>query len=182
MDTQQSVIERNIGKGSKFNIMFVAIAARMKAAGCNDDDVCLALGVHPSTIKNWKKKFPAFRLAMEDAKNANKKMLLASAYKLAVGYDWDETTRTYTYYDESDGEGGTRRVEVLKQKVVRTKHHPPNPDLLKFLVSMNNDWGGVDSDKEDNSSECPSSQLIENLGKAWLNSEDDKEVEIIDIE
>ena len=148
MNSIQSAINRSKGSGNKFNPAFIGIAANLKSAGCPDTDISLALGVKPSTIDKWKNKFPAFKEALENGKTANLKVLLATTYRAAIGYDYDETTRYYEYRDVVDEETGeVKQVEKQVKKTVKTKHHPANPDLLKFLL-INESPDFTDSRKE----------------------------------
>ena len=105
-----------------WNTRYIEMAARLKAAGMSNADIALIFGFSPSTIKDWQKKHPLFKKAIEEGKDVAQKYVLAQAFRAACGYDYEECNEKF------DAEGN------LKEKSVFHKKAPPNPKLIMWLL------------------------------------------------
>lgn len=98
--------------------------------GDTQEKACEKAGIHVDTFNEWRNNKPEFSEAIKAAKKdflRNKyKDAVQSLYRRATGYDVDEPEITY---GDKDGK------PYIKQKKVRTKHIPADPQALKFLLS-----------------------------------------------
>ena len=141
MSTVGSVIQRKIRKGAKYNMEFVQVASRLVAAGMTEKDVGFALGVKPATIKQWKQRYEEFKAATDNKSSAKQiagAHLVASGLQSAMGYDYEEIDQTWKRVNnpdyEPDVEGSESTVLILEKETRKTKHRPPDKDLLQFFL------------------------------------------------
>ena len=87
-------------------------------------------GIGEETFYGWKREKTEFSEAVKAAKKEflrnQYKDAVQSLYKRATGYDVEEPEITY---GDKDGK------PYIKQKKVRTKHIPADPQALKFLLT-----------------------------------------------
>lgn len=114
--------KRKVTASSKWDTSFVAIAARLTAAGFRIEDLGYALGVGGSTISNWKSRYPAFRRALEEGKEVAKQHLIASAFRVATGFEY---TKTEVKFNAKGRVCGRR---------VMTDYMKPDGNVLQFLL------------------------------------------------
>lgn len=94
-------------------------------------------GINEDTLYEWKNVHPEFSESIKAAKKEflrnQCKDVVQSLYKRATGYDVEEPEITY---GDRDGK------PYIKQKKVRTKHIPADPQALKFLLTnlYPDDW------------------------------------------
>ena len=94
-------------------------------------------GIGKETFYGWMREKTDFSDAIKAAKKEflrnQYKDAVQSLYKRATGYDVEEPEETYQY------KGGK---PYIKQKKVRTKHIPADPQALKFLLTnlYPDDW------------------------------------------
>lgn len=108
--------------GAKFNFTHVEVAARLKAAGFSNEDIGYAFGLSRSTIQQWVKKYPQFERAIKEGKAVAKNHIVAKAFRVASGYEYEESNEKY------DKEG------KLVSRSVFNKHQPPNPKIIMWLL------------------------------------------------
>ena len=105
--------------------------------GDTQEMACKKSGIHVDTFHEWKNTKPEFSEAIKAAKKDflrnQYKDAVQSLYKRATGYDVEEPEITY---GDKDGK------PYIKQKKVRTKHIPADPQALKFLLTnlYPDDW------------------------------------------
>jgi predicted transcriptional regulator len=141
MSTVGSVIKRKLRKGAKYDMEFVQIASRLVAAGMTEKDVGYVLGVKPATIKQWKQRYPEFMEATgskSSAKQIAAAHLVANGLHSAMGYDFEEIDQVLVRKEnpdyDSDVEGSEETILVVIKETRKTKHRPPDKDLLQFFL------------------------------------------------
>lgn len=105
-----------------FNLKYIEMAGKLKAAGFTLDDIAYVFSMSKSTISEWEKKHPLFKAAIDEGKQVAKTEILARAFRAACGYDYEESNEKF------DEKG------VLESRSVFHKHCPPNPKLIMWLV------------------------------------------------
>lgn len=55
-----------------------------------EDDIAAAMGIHVSTLRDWKKKFPEFSVALKIGKSEADTQVESALYKRALGYQYEE--------------------------------------------------------------------------------------------
>lgn len=139
---------RKLRKGAKYDYNFVEVAARMVAAGMTVAEVGFWLGVKPTTIKQWKARYPEFKAATDnksDAKAIAHAHLVASGLRSAMGYDYEEVDVVTEeilndMYDPEDPDS-PRTVMVEKKRTTKLRHSKPDKDLLQFfLINLGNEY------------------------------------------
>lgn len=86
-----------------------------KRDGLSDEQIGKNLGVSYATLKEWKKKYPAFLAAIKKGKEVSDYELENALHKRAIGY----------YYEE---ETVTNKGDVITVR----KYEHPNPTALIF--------------------------------------------------
>ena len=121
----------------KWDVKFYEMAEKLKSLGFSNKDLGFFLGnVSTSTIKDWMKKKPKLKLAIEAGREVARKKLIASGLKAAWGYDYEESNEKFT-----PDESGTL---VLKERSVFHKHKPPDTKLmLTFLAVLDPEFRHV---------------------------------------
>lgn len=105
--------------------------------GDTQEAACKKAGIGEETFYGWQREKTEFSEAVKAAKKDflrnQYKDAVQSLYKRATGYDVEEPEITY---GDKDGK------PYIKQKKVRTKHIPADPQALKFLLSnlYPDDW------------------------------------------
>ena len=92
--------------------------------GITEKDLAKFYEVSSASWKNFKRDYPEFRKAIEKGKEEQKFNLVCSAFKAAMGYEYEEIT-TIT---EKRGE------YVMVRKKVARKHARPDGGMLQFLL------------------------------------------------
>lgn len=98
--------------------------------GDTQEAACKKAGIGEETFYGWQREKTEFSEAIKAAKKEflrnQYKDAVQSLYKRATGYDVEEPEITY---GDKDGK------PYIKQKKVRTKHIPADPQALKFLLT-----------------------------------------------
>ena len=98
--------------------------------GDTQEAACKKAGIGEETFYGWQREKTEFSEAVKAAKKEflrnQYKDAVQSLYKRATGYDVEEPEITY---GDKDGK------PYIKQKKVRTKHIPADPQALKFLLT-----------------------------------------------
>lgn len=82
--------------------------------GLTDLDVAHNIGIHPTTLYDWKKKYPQIAEALTNGKDVADRRVENALYKRATGYDYDEVKTTVQ----------TRDGKPTKEAVVtKTRKH-----------------------------------------------------------
>ncbi len=92
--------------------------------GPTEEDLAKFYGISYASWKNFKRDYPEFRKAIEKGKEEQKFNLVCSAFKSAMGYEYEEVT-TIT---EKRGE------DVMVRKTIAKKHARPDSGMLQFLL------------------------------------------------
>lgn len=106
--------------------------------GLTEKDIASKLGISISSMKNYKRQYPEFRQAMEEAKEAVISDVFAALLKRAKGYEYEEV-KVYTK-KEKDDEGVYKDV-VYTEKT--KKHEPPNVAACSLILKnldRKHDW------------------------------------------
>lgn len=116
-----------VRKRAKFNYNFVAVAARLIAAGHTESDIGYVLGVKKSTVASWKQRYPQFKAACDNGKTMARNYLVSSGLKAACGYDYSEET-----FELRVVVGELEKQLVLTKKV--NKHQKADGNVLAFML------------------------------------------------
>lgn len=100
--------------------------------GLTDEQISKNMGIAYSTLRDWKKKFPALQAALKKGKEVVDYEVESALYKRAIGYEVEEEK---IYIQEIDGRT-TKRKEVIK------KHIPGDTTAQIFWLKNRkpNDW------------------------------------------
>lgn len=96
--------------------------------GSTDQEIADAFGISVRTVNRWKEKHMSFRKKMDEGKAGADAKVIASLYKRAVGYEYEETESLL----EMDGNGNQKPLRVKKVK----KHIAP--DTMAAMYWLNN--------------------------------------------
>lgn len=89
--------------------------------GRTDEEIAKRIGVDPSSLYNWKRRFPQLKEALQKGKAVIDFEVEEALIKSALGYEYTEKVITKQGDDEP----------VVK---FITKHAPPNPTALIFWL------------------------------------------------
>lgn len=76
--------------------------------GLVDEQIARNLGIHPSTLYEWKKRYPEFAEALKKGKEVVDREVENALLKRALGYEYEETKT------EVDAEGATKVTTTVK--------------------------------------------------------------------
>ena len=105
--------------------------------GLTEKDIAAKLGISQATIENYKNRYPEFREAMLQAKEAVVSDVFAALLKRAKGYEYEEVK---VYTRKEAGENGMKDVTYTEK--VR-KHEPPNVAACSLILKnldRQHDW------------------------------------------
>ena len=91
--------------------------------GLNDAEIADNMGIHVSTLYEWKNKYNEINEALKDGKEVPDRKVENALFKRACGYEYEEVT------EELDEETG--RMVVTKRV---TKQVPPDPTSMIFYL------------------------------------------------
>ena len=94
--------------------------------GCTEKQIIEYLKISKSAWIGYKHKYSEFNEILEDAQKENYMSLVNIAYKVARGYDYNETKEKY----EKDKNG----KEILTSRQIIHKHAKPDPGMIQFLL------------------------------------------------
>lgn len=82
-------------------------------AGLTDEQISKNMGIAYSTLREWRKKYPAISASLKKGKEVVDFEVENALYKRAIGYEYEEEK---TYIQEVDGKV-TKKKEVIKRHV-----------------------------------------------------------------
>lgn len=100
--------------------------AKYVACGVTEGQICEYYDVGKTQWAAYKKQYPELTETLYKAKERLKRDLLDKAYKIAMGYDYEEET-TVTYKDESGNVTGSKTT-------CHKKHAKADAGLVQFLL------------------------------------------------
>ena len=101
--------------------------------GLTDEQISHNIGIHPSTLYEWQKKYPEIGEALKKGKEVVDRQVENALLKRALGYEYEEVKQII----EKDENGKDRkRVEKI------TKHVPPDTGAQIFWLKNRkpNEW------------------------------------------
>lgn len=120
-------------KGTKFKPEYVELIYRFcLLTNATEKEICAFLGIAPSTLFEWKKKYPEFKNNIMKGKRVADGEVAEALYKRAIGYthDYIELKVLKQKVMVNDKE---QVVDVVK-KIEMTKHYPPDPIACIFWL------------------------------------------------
>ena len=81
--------------------------------GLTDEQIAKNMGIAYSTLRDWKKKFPAVQAALKKGKEVVDYEVESALYKRAIGYEVEEEK---IYIQEIEGRT-TKRKEITKKHI-----------------------------------------------------------------
>lgn len=109
-----------MGRKAIWSDEFAGLAKDLCLLGATDADLAKHFDVSITTINNWKKKHPAFRLSLKAGKFVADSQVAASLFQRAIGFACEETD-----------------IRVIDKKVVLTKYtknYPPDTTAAMFIL------------------------------------------------
>ena len=103
----------------------IELIAELTRKGHTDKDIAKIIGIHESTLYDWRNKYPELSEAVVRARRSrSQKHCLPKMMKRAKGYQYREK-----YYARDPETGNMRLVKEI------VKHMPPDVAALKFFIS-----------------------------------------------
>lgn len=90
-------------------------------SGATDEEICTALGIHPSTFYEYKKKHPEFSEALRTGRQNVVLNIKAALYKRAIGFEYEERRGTQK-------NGQLTNIEIFK------RYCPPDTTAAQLLL------------------------------------------------
>jgi len=118
-----------VGRPTKYDAaLHVPLIFELALRGATDAEMAVHLGVHRATLARWKAKQPELRDTEQRAKAIADVAVEAAAFRRAVGYDFEETTRErMPVLDDNGKPTGRYRMAVTKRVA---KHQPADVTAL----------------------------------------------------
>jgi len=126
--------------------------------GLTDEQIARNMGISPSTLYEWKKKYPEISEVLKKGKEVVDRQVENALLKRALGYDYEEVK---TLIEDVDGK--------KKKKVEKTVKHIA-PDVTAQIFWLKNRKPEIWRDRREN--EMPSAQTSINIIDRW--SDDDE--------
>lgn len=126
----------NGGRKSKYDQVakrIPEILAWRRQDGLTEKQIAEKLGIHISTLQNYKNTYPEFAEVMKEAKQAIISDVLSSLIKRAKGYSYEEKK---VYQKEESG-------KLATYTEITTHHEPPNVAACSLLLKnldKEHDW------------------------------------------
>ena len=95
--------------------------------GLVDEEIAKNIGIHPSTLYDWKNKFPEISEALKKGKEVVDRLVENALLKRAIGYEYEETKQIV----EKDEKGKERK------RVEKTTKHMAG-DVTAMAIWLNN--------------------------------------------
>lgn len=95
--------------------------------GLTDEQIAHNMGIAYSTLRDWKKKFPAFGSVLKKTKEVVDLEVESALYKSAMGYDYTEEVWERRFIKER----GEYDMVLTKRML---KHADPNPTSLIYWL------------------------------------------------
>lgn len=126
------------GRPTDYKDAYVDQAFRLALLGATDKEMAGIWDVDESTVNNWKLAHPEFLVSINAGKLEADSKVAASLFKLANGFEYDETTFEKIGEGENLTEVGETGIETIKQdlykKKVTTKLLPPNVAAINIWL------------------------------------------------
>ncbi len=110
--------------------------------GLVDEQIAKNLGIHPSTLYEWKKRYPEFAEALKKGKEVVDREVENALLKRALGYEFEEIKT------ELEDTGATKVTKTVKQvvpdvtaQIFWLKNRKPNEWRDKRDVEMSGNMG-----------------------------------------
>ncbi len=91
----------------------LALITGWARTGLTDEQIAKNMGIAYSTLREWRKKYPAISASLKKGKEVVDFEVENALYKRAIGYEYEEEK---TYIQEVDGKV-TKKKEVIKRHV-----------------------------------------------------------------
>ena len=107
--------------------------------GVSEENIAKNLGVAYSTLREYKKKYPALSAVLARTRDYVDNVIVVSAYlKRITGYDAVEVRREYAVTLDEEGNKKRKLIKETEQ----TKHIPGDPRAAEFWLSrrQGKDW------------------------------------------
>jgi len=114
-----------MARPSKYNPDILPFVAQWAREGAIDDEIADKLGIHVSTIYDWKKRYPEFTEALKQNKNYADAKVEAALFKRATGYDIEVVTQEV---------GESAKQGPYKKATKTTKHFAPDVTAQIFWL------------------------------------------------
>ena len=106
--------------------------------GLIDEQIANNIGIHPSTIYDWKKKYPEIAEALKRGKEVIDRQVENALLKRALGYKYDEVTQERIFKRDAKGDfetdsNGEPIAEMVETKRV-TKEVVPDTTAQIFWL------------------------------------------------
>jgi len=126
------------GRPSKYNSTIPERAKKMAKAGARDEDLAKAFGIAPSTLNEWKKKYPEFSETLKGSKEVVDKKVVCSLLKNALGYTVSETKRFFRPLFDGKGDpvigSDGKQVKALVREEITEKEIAPSTTAQIFWL------------------------------------------------
>lgn len=99
--------------------------------GLTDEQIATNIGIVPSTLYEWKKKYEEFSEVLKKGKDLVDREVENALLKRALGYKYDETT--YEQVAVKDGEGKVIGHRMEATKIVTKEVHPDTTAQIFWL-------------------------------------------------
>lgn len=106
--------------------------------GLTDEDISFNIGINPSTLYDWKKRFPEIDKALKKGKEVVDRKVENALLKRALGYTYTETKFTESEKDGAKTEVITKEVAPDTTAIIFwLKNRKPNEWRDKQEVNLN---------------------------------------------
>lgn len=124
--------ESKSAKGApvKYIKSYVDQGYKLALRGCTDSEIADIIGVGVSTIYYWKNKYPDFKDAIQAGREDADDKVIESLFKLATGYDYEETVIVKTVKGTGQNKQETQRLAKAK------KHREPSLQAIRYWLSV----------------------------------------------
>lgn len=113
-------VKGKCGRKSKIGTVSMSKVRGLAEKGYTDKEMASALGICDKTIRNWKKRFPAFFESLQAGKLLADSKVVASLYQRACGYSCPDVYMS------------THQGVVTKTPII--KHYPPDVTSMIFWL------------------------------------------------
>ena len=109
-------------KNKKYKKIYCGIVFKLKCCKVRNDEIFKMLRISKQSFYDWIKKYPDFREAYENGKNAENEVIEALKKK-ASGFEYTE--------EELDKDGCIHKIK---------KYHPPETNAIKYFLKNTSDF------------------------------------------
>jgi hypothetical protein len=123
------------GRPTKYKPEHCRQATMLCKLGATDEELAKAFGVNEATLYRWQKTHPDFRKAIRAGKLVADMKVVASLYKLGMGFEYEEAQAIKLRDEEYNAEGKkvrvSERVEIVKVRRIM----PPETAAIMFWLT-----------------------------------------------